>query len=112
MEEQWKFLVNVYEVSNLGRIRNKNTHKIMKLKQRPNGYVDVTLSLGVCKTKKTFKVHREVAKAFIPNPNNLPQVNHIDGNKTNNIVSNLEWCDQSHNIQHGIALGLYHYHKK
>ena len=51
-------------------------------------------------------VHRLVAKTFIINPNNLPQVNHIDGNKLNNAISNLEWCDNSYNQKHAYKLGL------
>jgi hypothetical protein len=57
-------------------------------------------------TRKKYLVHRLVALAFIPNPNNLPQVNHKDGNKRNNHASNLEWCDAFHNMRHCEALGL------
>jgi len=56
--------------------------------------------------KYSLPIHRLVAKAFIPNPNNFPQVNHIDGNKKNNCVSNLEWCDNSYNQIHASALKL------
>ena len=58
---------------------------------------------GVC---QTFSIHRLVAKAFIPNPNNYPVVNHIDGNPLNNKVENLEWCTQSHNCKESHRLGL------
>jgi hypothetical protein len=57
--------------------------------------------------KATYKVHREVAKAFIDNPNNLPQVNHKDGNKENNSVGNLEWVTNQENANHAIQNGLW-----
>ena len=56
--------------------------------------------------EKLFRVHRLVAMAFLPNPNNLPQVNHKDGNKQNNSVDNLEWCEQSDNMKHAYKNGL------
>lgn len=56
--------------------------------------------------RKSFAIHRLVATAFIPNPNNLPQINHKDGNKDNNHVSNLEWCTNSYNQKHAIEKGL------
>ena len=63
--------------------------------------------------KKYYRrVHRLVAEAFIPNPNNLPQVNHRDGNKLNNHYSNLEWCSNSVNTQHGYDNGLYKYKER
>ncbi len=67
-----------------------------------NGYYTVMLS--PCRVP--VKVHRLVASAFIPNPNNLPCVNHIDGDKLNNSVDNLEWCTSSHNSKHAVGLGL------
>lgn len=67
------------------------------------GYPAVTLFRNG--NRKLIKVHRLVAEAFIPNDMNLPMINHIDSNKTNNSVNNLEWCDASHNARHKAAAG-------
>lgn len=94
-----------YEVSSLGRIKSLprngtiSSSKILK-EHLVNGYNCPMLQKnGV---KKFEKVHRLVAKAFIPNPYNLPVVNHKDGNRSNNAVENLEWCTYSENSQHGL----------
>jgi hypothetical protein len=87
-----------YEVSDLGRIRNINTGLIKKLVVIA-GYYYIGLSYKDRKSK-SFRVHRLVAKAFIPNPLNLSQVNHIDCDKFNNNVSNLEWCTHEQNTIH------------
>jgi len=73
--------------------------KILKPGATGTSYLLVTL----CKDgkKKPFWIHRLVAKAFIPNPQNLPEVNHIDEDKTNNVVSNLEWCSPKYNQNYG-----------
>ena len=107
MLEQWKTFAHTYQISNYGRVRNIATDRILIPRIKDTGYYQITLSLGGRSKKHTFKIHRLVAEQFIPNPDNLPQVNHIDGNKLNNCVDNLEWCNQSHNIQHAMALGLY-----
>ena len=100
--EIWKTIKDYeqYKVSNLGNVKR---NKILKQNTRV-GYFAVNL----CKNgkMKTLQVHRLVAQAFIPNPNNLPQVNHKDGNKKNNKVENLEWCSAKYNVRHAIKTGL------
>ena len=75
------------------------------MSENKKGYLRVRLSKGRDK-KYSFLVHRLVAKAFIPNPNCLPQINHIDGNKKNNCVNNLEWCNNSYNQLQAYKLNL------
>lgn len=109
MKEIWKDIKNyegLYQVSNLGRIKNIKTQKILKNYTSVKDKYYLKVSLYLNRKFKNFKVHRLVAQAFIPNPNNLPQVNHIDGNKSNNNVNNLEWCDNSHNVKEAYRLGL------
>lgn len=86
-----------YYVSTLGRVKNKKG-KILKTYSY-KGYQ--RLKLQVDGTAKDFRVHRLVAKAFLPNPDQLPQINHIDEDKANNCVWNLEWCDSYYNNNYG-----------
>ena len=108
MEEIWKsFGYEDYEVSNFGRIKSykydKENGKIMKPYRDTKGYLQIDLSLDGRKrqNRKHFAVHRLVAQAFIPNPDNLPQINHKDENKENNHVDNLEWCTNEYNSRYG-----------
>ena len=82
-------------------VRGTNLPRYMR-----NGYI--TVSLYMCKTKKSPReyLHRLIGKAFVPNPNNLLCMNHIDGDKTNNSPSNLEWCSKGHNNKHAYRNGL------
>lgn len=88
-----------YQISSLGRVRSlkantRTANGILTLKKRGR-YLSVNLY------GKNYSIHRLVASAFIPNPNNLPVVNHIDEDRTNNSVENLEWCSQKDNCNHG-----------
>ena len=80
----------------------------MKLYSKENCYQRVVLSLDK-NGGKYYYVHRIVAKLFIPNPDNLPYINHKDGNKSNNCVDNLEWCTRSENEKHAWRIGLKNY---
>ncbi len=119
--EIWKDVVGyegLYEVSNFGRIKSKERvvnnskgkrivkSKILSPFISNSGYYAIVLH----KTRPVFKlnyIHRLIANAFLPNENNLEQINHIDGNKLNNNVFNLEWCSRSENMKHAIKVGLF-----
>lgn len=110
MAELWKDIVGyegLYQVSNLGRIRSfyKRRNDVEFLKFADNhGYKTITLHKDG--RQKTFRVHRLVAVAFLPNESDKPQINHINGNKSDNRASNLEWCSQSENMLHAYESGL------
>jgi hypothetical protein len=96
-----------YNISDAGRVMNNRTGKILKPQlsgKKDNQYQYVAIYYH--SVKQNHKIHREVARHFIPNPFNLPEVNHKDGNKINNFANNLEWCTPSYNNKHAYSIGL------
>lgn len=89
-----------YQVSPDGMVRNAKTLRVLKPKHA-KGYLQVSLGAG-----NYSYIHRLVAQAFIDNPEGLPQVNHLDGVKSNNAAENLEWCSASQNLKHAYETGL------
>lgn len=92
-----------YEVSTNGSVRNRKTKHVKSLRKSKNGYYRVTLY----PSGKTYFIHKLVAETFIDKIENKPYVNHKDGNKLNNEVSNLEWCSPKENFHHAVNNGLY-----
>lgn len=92
-----------YQVSNLGRVWSKVTNKFLTLFKEKHGYIRVCLTLNG--NDKKYLVHRLVASAFIKNKSNKRCVNHINSNRTDNSVKNLEWCTHSENLKHGFKYG-------
>lgn len=116
MKEVWRDAVGfegLYKISNLGRVKsvekevNNNgglqhrKERILKTHRNTHGYMQVILSKNKPYTRT---IHRLVAEAFIPNKKNKPQINHIDGDKTNNYVKNLEWATRSENMTHSVRV--------
>ena len=112
MTEIWKDIKGyegLYQISNFGNVMSLNYNRekrsqVLKTLTDSGGYKYVSLSKRATKTPKL--IHRLVAESFIVNPDNRPEVNHIDGDKSNNRVDNLEWCTPSENVQHAEKMGL------
>ena len=94
----------MYAVTCDGKVYSLRSERFLKPRLTQSGYYRVYLVHK--KRRKHVAVHRLVSEAFIPNPNNYPQVNHLDGDKQDNHFSNLEWCTSKENIHHGIKMGL------
>lgn len=117
MTEIWKDIVGyegLYQVSNLGRVKSLSKYDRLnrfhpeKMKSQVNngtGYLIVNLKHNGAQKMKT--VHRLVAEHFIQNPLGLSDVNHKDGDKTNNRIDNLEWCTHAENVKHAVDIGLH-----
>ena len=104
--EKWKKVEHLdkYLISNKGRLKNEKTGRILKTKVNKRGYLCNTISVNG--KIMVVKIHRLMAISFIPNPENKITVNHIDGNKTNNNINNLEWATYSENNLHAYLIGI------
>ena len=101
---------NKYQISNYGRIKSKKNNKILSLKDSNNWYL--TESFYIEGKRITLRPHRLVAMAFIPNPDNLPEVDHLDFNKQNCRIDNLRWVSRKENIKHNIENNKFFYVSK
>lgn len=110
MKEVWKDIQGfegLYQISNLGRVKSLNYNKtgreqiLVASPQHKDGSGYLSVALHNKGSQKSHYVHRLVAQAFIPNPQNLTEVNHRDEDKHNNVASNLEWCTKGYNLKYG-----------
>ena len=106
--EMWKDIQGYeekYQISNIGRIKNKINNRLLRPRVGTYGYYKVNLYKN--KKVKTIEIHRLVAEAFIENPESKSEVNHIDGNKLNNNITNLEWVTHKENINNAWRTKLF-----
>ena len=101
IEKIWKPIIgyeNLYKINNYGEVLSLRSNKILKPNNNGIGYFIIQL----CKNgkRKNYLIHRLVAEHFLDNPNNLPEVNHKDEDKSNNFVNNLEWCKHKYNMNY------------
>lgn len=104
MKEIWKPIKQMkgkYLISNLGQVKNAKNDNIVKPFINNSGYYEVVFSVG--NKRLHFRVHRLVADAFLPNPYNLPIINHKDRNRLNNKLDNLQWCSYKYNNNYNVA---------
>lgn len=104
LKVEWKLIEGfdgIYSVSNYGEVRNNRTGKLMKPSKNEKGYLHINLTKNG--KRKAMRINRLVAQVFIPNPENKPQVNHIDFNRENNCVNNLEWVTAQENTQYSVC---------
>lgn len=108
--EEWRKIKDFpkYSVSDKGNVRNDKTNRILKPREHGDGYKCVVL---YDKSKKNCRIHRLVATEFIDNPDGKREVNHINGDKSNNSIDNLEWSTPSENMKHSYDAGLNHSNK-
>lgn len=108
-EEKWKLveekgklaIKGKYYISNKGNFYSTYSNRLVKPQKDHKGYLYVEIG------RKKYKLHRLVAKYFLDNPDNLPQVNHKDCNKQNNDVNNLEWCNNRYNYEYSLKMGTF-----
>jgi DNA polymerase III alpha subunit len=118
MKEIWKDIKgyeNLYQISTKGRIRKKGWYNKKRINKPILLHINIIKS-GYCyahlykrndkKSRKARQIHKLVAQAFIPNPLNKPEINHLDGNKQNNYIKNLTWVTKSENVRHSHRIGL------
>jgi len=105
LEQAIQKAIENYAITETGEVRNRKTNNRLKGSINHKGYRYISVYLANTGKSKNINVHKLVALTYIPNSDNLPQINHIDGNRLNNNVDNLEWCTASYNVSDGFKRG-------